>query len=388
MFARVRFDPKASKARALSSRSASRSGRRSESCGATAASTRRQLARQPARERSVDLGRLLLRHPMARSHRGFGEVRAVAPHRLGQARGDRLAGEVELGVQKQHRQVQAAAIARLQRVGLIARMVHVPAVGPEEAVAPQPARVVLEVLLGDHVEVDRHVGRAAEAAEPAAVAPRGRKPRRLAAHRRVALAEQRAHGGAHVGLHRACGGVEALFVVELVVPLPHRVLGLGVHAAVDVGHEFLRAETLGEVRHAQIRHRHAGLRVVARQAPHHRAAPVVADPHGLVAAQALQQLEHVGHRMLERIVLMPRVDARPAVATHVGRDGAKAQRTEARQLMAPAQRQLGPAVHEDDRRSVRGAAGQVEGAVACRRHQVLGHRKRHRVTPRLAAQYR
>jgi hypothetical protein len=337
---------------------------------------------------AVDLGRLLLRHPVARSHGALGEVDAVAPHRLGQPRCNRLAGEVELGVQKQHRQAQAPAVARLQRVGLVARVVHVPAVGAEEAVALQTVGVMLEIVLGDHVEIDRHVGRAAPAAEPAAFAPRGRQPRRFAAHRRVALAEQRTHGGAHVGFHGARGDVETLFVVKLVVPLPHRVLGLRVHTAVDVRHELLRAEALGEVRHAQVRHRHAGLGMVARQAPHHRAAPVVADPHRTLTAEAVQQLEHVGHGMLERVVLVARVDAGAAVAAHVGRDGAKAQRPETRQLVAPARRQLRPAVHEDQRRAVGRAAGEEgRGVPRCLGH-VFGHGERHRMPPANATQYR
>ena len=45
------------------------------------------------------------------------------------------------------------------------------------------------------------------------------------------------------------------------------------------------------------------------------------------------------------------------------------------QLVAPAERQLGPAVHEDDRRAVGRPAGQIERGVARRARQVLNNRE-------------
>jgi hypothetical protein len=228
-----------------------------------------------------------------------------------------------------------------------------------------------------HVGVQRQIGRAAGGAEPAAALADRRQWRGLPDALGPALAKARAHHGAHVGLELAHGGVEVLLVVQHVVPLPDRVLRFRVDVARDVGAHVLWAEAVGEVRHAQVGDRDAAVGVMAGEAPYHRRAPVVADPHRLVVAQRREQLEHVGHRVLERVVFVPRVDARTAVAAHVGRHRMKAQAREARQLMAPAQRQLGPAVHEDDRRRSRGTARQVGRLVALCLHRVLAHWKSH-----------
>src|SRR5947209_334279 len=71
------------------------------------------------------------------------------------------------------------------------------------------------------------------------------------------------------------------------------------------------------------------------------------------------------------------VDAGAAVAAHVRGNRAEAKRRESAQLMAPADRQFGPAVHEDDQRTVIAAAGEIEGRVAVGFCDMFGDRERH-----------
>ena len=75
---------------------------------------------------------------------------------------------------------------------------------------------------------------------------------------------------------------------------------------------------------------------MAGQRPDDRAAPVVTDPDGFVAPERVEQVDHVAHDVLERVVLVAPVHAGTAVAPHVGRDGAEAEIGEARQLVPPA----------------------------------------------------
>ena len=63
---------------------------------------------------------------------------------------------------------------------------------------------------------------------------------------------------------------------------------------------------------------------------------IVPDPDGPVTSEAVEELEHVGDDVLERVILVPRVDAGPAVAAHVGRDRPKTEMGETRQLVTPA----------------------------------------------------
>jgi hypothetical protein len=100
------------------------------------------------------------------------------------------------------------------------------------------------------------------------------------------------------------------------------------------------------------------------KAPHGGAAPIVAHPHGLVAAERVEKLQHVGNDLALRVVGMLAIDAGAAIAAHVRRDSPEAEAAHDRQLVAPAERQLRPAVHEDDERSVLGARREIERRVA------------------------
>jgi hypothetical protein len=64
--------------------------------------------------------------------------------------------------------------------------------------------------------------------------------------------------------------------------------------------------------------------MVRRQVPYHWAAPVVADPHGALATERRQQLQHVGDDQFLCEILVATIGARSAVPTHVRRDAAKA----------------------------------------------------------------
>src|SRR4029078_11971066 len=77
----------------------------------------------------------------------------------------------------------------------------------------------------------------------------------------------------------------------------------------------------------------------------------------------------------ERVAVVIAIGGRAAIAAEIGRDRAKAERGEARELMPPAVRQLRPAVDEDDRRTARAAAGQIARRVTAARDRVLGDRK-------------
>ena len=81
--------------------------------------------------------------------------------------------------------------------------------------------------------------------------------------------------------------------------------------------------------------------------------------------------------LLLREVLVARVGARAAVAAHVGRDAAEAQRGEDRQLVPPGERQLGPAMDEDQQRRVFRSAGEIARRVARGLDGVFGDRECH-----------
>ena len=67
----------------------------------------------------------------------------------------------------------------------------------------------------------------------------------------------------------------------------------------------------------------------------------------------------------------------PRRAAHVGRDAAKAQRSEHRQLVPPGERELGPAMDEDQKRRRFRSAGHIACGVAGGLDGVLGGRKCH-----------
>src|SRR5262249_347116 len=106
----------------------------------------------------------------------------------------------------------------------------------EEAVARQRRRVGLEVLLADNVRIVRQVG-VWWAAEPAAGLAHGSRARGFALAIGVALAEQRLDDVARIGVEGRARAIEALLVEAYVVPLAHRILGLGVGLALDQGND-------------------------------------------------------------------------------------------------------------------------------------------------------
>src|SRR5689334_22162892 len=154
-----------------------------------------------------------------------------------------------------------------------------------------------------------------------------------------------------------------LLVKELILPLPCRISRLRIRRSIDERNQILHSEAFRKIRHAKIRDAKAASRMMARDAPDHRTAPIVTDPHGAIASERLQKLEHVVDRMFERVMFMPVIDRGSPVASHVRSDRPESQRTEARQRMTPAERELRPAVHEDHERPVLGPAGEVESRV-------------------------
>ena len=239
-------------------------------------------------------------------HRDLGEAARVLAHGLGEAGGDGLARVVVLAVQEQDGQGELAAVHRLRGEVGVALPVHVPGIGAEESVGLERGRVLVRVLLRQHVGIHGEGRRLPRPAEPAALVAHDGGARRLSLALGVPLPEQGRDGVAHVGLEGRARLVEALLVEELIVPLPNRVLGLRVDRAIDQGDQGLRGEPFGEVRHAEVGHAEAALRMMAGEAPHDGAAPVVADPDRPVAAEGVEQLEHVLHALLERVVRVAR----------------------------------------------------------------------------------
>src|SRR3954469_18133323 len=74
---------------------------------------------------------------------------------------------------------------------------------------------------------------------------------------------------------------------------------------------------------------------------------------------------------------MLRIDAGPAIATHVRRHATESEFGKHRQLVTPADRQFGPTMQEADDRRVGGAAGKVGRRMTLLVHGVLGNRKWH-----------
>jgi hypothetical protein len=137
-------------------------------------------------------------------------------------------------------------------------------------------------------------------------------------------------------------------VKKLILPLAGGIRGFGVDLAVDERDQLGRGETLGNVRDTEIGDRLAALRMVAGEAPGHRAAPVVADPDGTLAAEMGQQLEHVINAVFERVVGVGLVVRGAPVTAQVRGDAAEPEGGKTAELVSPATRQLRPAVDEDD----------------------------------------
>jgi hypothetical protein len=124
--------------------------------------------------------------------------------------------------------------------------------------------------------------------------------------------------------------------------------GFGIDLAVDERDQLGSGETLDNVRDAEIGDGLAALRMMAGEAPDHRAAPVVADPDSTLATEMSEQLEHVINAVFERIIGVGRVVRGTTVATHIWGNAAEPERGEAAELVSPAMRQLRPAMDEDD----------------------------------------
>ena len=280
-------------------------------------------------------------------------------------------------MQEKNRHRELAAVLGAFGIVAVGLAVHVPGVGPEEAVMLQRRGVSLEILFGDHVAVARHVG-AGPAAEPAAGLAHAGGRRRLADFRRIALAEQHLHEVADVRLEVGLRLVEALLVEQVIIPLTDGVEIFGVDRAVDQRQPLVDRRAAGEIGHAEARHANCPVGMVGGDVPDHGAAPVMADPYGLVAAERREQLHHVGHDLFLGEVLVARVGAGSAIAAHVGRDTAEAERREGRQLVPPGAGQFRPAMDEDQQRCVFRSAGEIARRMSSGLDGVFGDRECHR----------
>ena len=108
----------------------------------------------------------------------------------------------------------------------------------------------------------------------------------------------------------------------------------------------------------------------AAQPPRQRAAPVVRDQRGELAAERVDQRRDVGDEMLGAIRLDVGGRRRALVAAQVGRDAAIACREVLEQLV-PHERRLGKAVQEDEHRRADAAGGAAaERRCRCRASSV------------------
>ena len=168
-------------------------------------------------------------------------VRSAQSRRIGSASRECTVSQVVVvgAVQEQHRHREPAAVRRALGVGAVGLVVHVPGVRPEEAVARQRRDVGLHVLLGD-ARRHRAAGRAQApppnqppALRTAAVA------RRLADAVGIALAEQRLHDVADVGLEAAAAPCRSSPRRRTDSPTgPPDSVGLGIDRAVDQRQPF------------------------------------------------------------------------------------------------------------------------------------------------------
>ena len=249
-------------------------------------------------------------------------------------------------------------------IGHVRDPVHVPAIRTEEAVACQAFDVAVFILEGEHTGVARHVRGLAARPEPAAVGAGECGSGRLFLPLRRPRPEQQLYSGPHIGLKPGTGGGEIFAVEQHVIPLGGGMRSLGIDRAVRQRNDRLWRKPVWNVGHTQRRHRMTAVGMLLGHRPDHRRAPVVADPDRLLGPQAVQQLDHIGDDFLLAVVRVPAIDAGSPITAHIRRDGPKPQAAEHRQLMAPRNRKLGPAVDEDDRRACLGSAGQIKGGVA------------------------
>jgi hypothetical protein len=82
----------------------------------------------------------------------------------------------------------------------------------------------------------------------------------------------------------------------------------------------LSGKALRNVGHAEFGDAMATVWMVLSDRPNDRRTLVVADPEGLLRAERVEKLHHVGCDLLERIVLVMRIDARAPVSAHIRRN--------------------------------------------------------------------
>ena len=83
--------------------------------------------------------------------------------------------------------------------------------------------------------------------------------------------------------------------------------------------------------------------------------------------------------MFERVIGMGIVIGRAPITAHIRSDAAEAEGGKAAELVAPAVRQFGPAMNENDQRPALGPAGEIKIAVPRGFGEVLGHHEEHGV---------
>ena len=191
----------------------------------------------------------------------------------------------------------------------------------------------------------------------------GREPLRIDHAREEACRLRQVEVPGLLGWHRAGGGVEhhaqhaARVGIELALGLP------GLLEIEDV-EEALAGHGLHQLRGRHGRawnegHRHADHAAEAigpqqRGAPRHDGSPVVADDHGGLGAEGIEQARHVAHQVEDGVGVDGFGGLGLAVATHVGRHGVVARRSQRRELMPPRVPELGEAVTQEHQRAFAG----------------------------------
>ena len=86
-----------------------------------------------------------------------------------------------------------------------------------------------------------------------------------------------------------------------------------------------------------------------------------------------QQLNHIGHDELLRVISVLGVDRGAAIAAHIRRHRPEAQIGQAGQLMTPTDGEFRPAVHEDNQRSINRSGREIKRGVRSGFHSVLAN---------------
>ena len=90
---------------------------------------------------------------------------------------------------------------------------------------------------------------------------------------------------------------------------------------------MLKPALKGVVGDTQIGDRMTPVRMVTRHIPHHRTAPIMADPDGFFLPERVYQLQHVADDLLLGVIAVLPIHRRAAIAAHVRRYGPKPQRS-------------------------------------------------------------